>query len=67
MVDSFIKHCWHLLCVQPAAAFMSRCSVKVCRKERGWEERKREEKEDGKNKGGSKGNMKEGEGRKRDR
>lgn len=24
VISSFIKHCWYLLCVQPAAAFMSK-------------------------------------------
>lgn len=66
VVNSFIKHGWHLLRVQPAVGFMSKCSVKVCRKERGQEERKRVEGKNGKNKRGSKGNRKEEEGRKRD-
>lgn len=46
VISSFIKHCWHLLRVQPAAAFMSKWSVKVFRKERGREERKRKGREE---------------------
>lgn len=42
VVGSFIKRCWQLLRVQPAAGFMRKCPAEVCRKERGWEESKRE-------------------------
>lgn len=46
VVDSFIKHGWRLLRVQPAAGFTSKRSAKVCGKERGQEERKREGREE---------------------
>lgn len=35
LVDSFSKHCWQLLCVQPAGELLSECTVNVCRKEEG--------------------------------
>lgn len=39
VTDSFITHSWHRLRVQPAAGFTSKCSGKVCRKEREGEEK----------------------------